>query len=212
MNKKSKAVVLSLGLMALAALPVSSFAADPAPAKKPAATKQEAHEHEEMECGGMMGHGMMGGGMGMMGGHGMMGGMMGGMMDSPRMHMVMQLDLSDDQRAKINKLYDDLHHRNWETQGKIMDEAAKLRDLYEADKRDPKAISGEYQKVFDMKRQMIEAMVDTQNHVEELLTPAQLAKLKEMRHKMGEMHEQMMHDGMGGMGGHGKGAEAHEHK
>jgi Spy/CpxP family protein refolding chaperone len=130
-----------------------------------------------------------------MGGHyGMMGGMMGGMMDSPRMHMVMGLDLTDDQRAKINKLYDDLHHRNWETQGKIMDEAAKLRDLYEADKRDPKAISAEYQKVFDMKRQMIEAMVDTQNHVEELLTPAQLAKLKEMRHKMGEMHEQMMHD------------------
>ncbi len=198
MNKKSKAVVLSLGLMALAALPVSSFAADPAPAKKPAATKPAPeHEHDDMMgCGGMMGHGMMGGGMGMGMGGGMMGHGMGGMMDSPRMHMVMSLDLTDDQRAKINKLYDDLHHRNWETQGKIMDEATKLRDLYEADKRDPKAISAEYQKIFDMKRQMIEAMVDTQNHVEELLTPAQLAKLKEMRHKMGEMHEQMMHDGM----------------
>jgi len=121
----------------------------------------------------------------------MMGGMMGGpemMMESPRIHMVMALDLSEEQRSRINKLSDELHHKNWAAMGLIMDESAKLRDLYEADKRDPKAIGNEYQKIFDLKRQMIEAMVDTQNHVEELLTPDQLNQLKDKHHRMEGMH------------------------
>ncbi len=203
MNKNKAAflfaIVLSCGLGA-----VSAASGADQPPKKPAAT-QPAHpdEHGMMDCcegmdhehgmgGGMMGHGMMGdcgGGMmgGMMGGHGMM-------LESPRIHMVMALNLSDEQRAKINKLSDELQHKNWEREGVIRDEAAKLRDLYEADKRDPKAIGAEYQKIFDIKRQMIEAMVDTQNRVEALLTPEQLRQMKEMHNKMGEMHgHPMMH-------------------
>lgn len=165
--------------------------------------------------GGMMG-GMEGGHMGgkmcdhkggMMGGHmdGMMcdhkGGMMGGhgagmMMESPRVYMIMSLDLSDEQRSKINKLSDELRHNNWTTKGLIMDESAKLRDLYAADKRDPSAIGKEYQKIFDLQRQMIEATITAQNRIEELLTPDQRAQLKNMRHR-GEtvpMHEHSMPD------------------
>lgn len=189
MNKNKTAFLFAIGLSCgLAAFPALSHAAN-GPTPKSAAT-QHAHpdEHDAGECGDMMmghGHGMMGGyGEGMMGGHGMM-------MESPRMHMVMSLNLSDDQRAKINKLSDALQHKNWDREGMIRDESAKLRDLYEADKRDPKAIGAEYQKIFDLKRQMIEDMVDTQNHVEELLTADQLRQLKDMHHGMGEMH----HDG-----------------
>lgn len=147
--------------------------------------------------GGMMGNQMSG----KMCDH--KGGMMGGhgaemMMESPRMNMIMSLDLSDEQRSKINKLSDELKHNNWTTKGLIMDESAKLRDLYAADKREPSAIGKEYQKIFDLQRQMIEATITAQNRIEELLTPDQRAQLKNMRHGGApvhdSMHEQPMHD------------------
>ncbi len=198
MNHRKFALLYALLLGAgLVAVPAASYAAD-APVKKPAAAKPAQPEPgyrqkccDDEPCAG---HGMMDGHDG-----GMMGGMMDGhdhgmMLESPRMHMVMSLKLSDDQRAKINKLNDELRHKNWALMGQIMDESAKLRDLYEADKRDPKVIGAEYQKIFDIKRQMIEAMLDTQNHVEELLTPEQLAQLKEMRSQRGMMSgHHMMH-------------------
>ena len=60
----------------------------------------------------------------------------------------------------------------------------ELRDLYQADKRDPAAIGKEYQKIFDLKRQIIESILVTQNKVEDLLTPEQLKQLKEARKTM----------------------------
>ena len=109
------------------------------------------------------------------------------------MHMIMSLDLNDEQRSKINKLSDELKHNNWATKGLIMDESAKLRDLYAADKRDPAAIGKEYQKIFDLQRQMIEAMITTQNRVEELLTPEQRTQLKNLHHKGAPMDKCPMH-------------------
>lgn len=142
--------------------------------------------------GGMMG-GRMGGMQcnhkgGMMGDHGA-----GMMMGSGHMHMIMSLDLNDDQRSKINKLSDELKHNNWATQGLINDESVKLRDLYAADKRDPAAIGKEYQKIFDLQRKKIEATITTQNRIEEVLTPEQRTKLKDMRNRVGPMHGHPMH-------------------
>ncbi len=192
MNSKKIAVLLACGLsMGLSAISGPSFAAD-APTNKPDTSKPFAHPkaHQKDHCD-EHGSGMTGGyGRGMMGDHegGMMGGNGSGMMESPRMNMVRSLDLSDEQRSKINKLSDQLRHNNWVAQGSIMDESAKLRDLYEADKRDPATIGNVYQKIFDLKRQMIEAMIDTQNHVEELLTPEQIIQLKDMHHMKGMHH------------------------
>jgi Spy/CpxP family protein refolding chaperone len=199
MNRKKIALLMACGVsLGLSAIAGSAFAAN-SPAKKPAISQPaypEAHEkdHCDEHESGMMGHS----------GHGMMdeheGGMMGGhgsgmMMESPRMNMVRALDLSDEQRSRINKLSDELHHNNWAAQGSIMDESAKLRDLYEADKRDPATIGNVYQKIFDLKRKMIEAMIDTQNHVEELLTPEQILQLKNMHHMKGMHHMPIpMHD------------------
>lgn len=140
-----------------------------------------------MKCdhmGGMMG----GDGTGGMCDH--KGGMMGG--HPSHMRMVMSLDLNEDQRSKINKLSDELKHNNWATKGLIMDESAKLRDLYAADKRNPSDIGKVYQKIFDLKRKMIEARITTQNRIEEILTPEQRAQLKDMRLK-GPMHDHPMH-------------------
>ncbi|MBI3901819.1 MAG: Spy/CpxP family protein refolding chaperone [Nitrosomonadales bacterium] len=188
-----------------------AFADDAAavtPAQKNAHAKFQAHKHAHKMAGmkeecdtkhkEMVAHepGMMMGehGRGMMGGHAM--GMMGGnmeMMMEPDRHLLDALNLSEEQRAKVNKLADELRHNNWSTQGLINDETARLRDLYEADKRDPAAIGKEYQKVFDLKRQMIETYLDTQNRIEEVLTDEQRARMKEERRHMRSVYGHGMH-------------------
>ncbi len=179
--KKFIAVAL---LGALVAAP--AFADDTATKtsiKKPAIAMPPGYKHGVKidECAGE--HGM-----GNHHGHEMMGEPGAEMMMEPDMHLLGTLALGKEQHSKIIKLSDELKHNNWATQGLINDETAKLRDLYEADKRDPAAIGKEYQKVFDLQRQMIEAYLDTQNRIEEILTPEQLAKLKEARHDMHHMY------------------------
>lgn len=198
MMKTSKlAFACALGLM-LGATTAPAFAADSnGGAMRPGAPMSKGQpgpgkpqgcefEHHHHMMGGY-GHGMMGG-HGMAGGHGMMGGFGGMMMESPSMHLVRSLKLSDEQRSKINKLSDQLRHDNWATMGSMMDETDKLRDLYEADRRDPDAIGKEYQKIFDLKRKMIVDMIKTQNKVEDQLTSKQRAQLKDMRKKMRSMY------------------------
>lgn len=153
-------------------------------------------DHQTGMMGGHMGGMMSGPASGMMGGHmsGMMGGHNSGMMlGSPQMNLLKSLDLSSEQRAKVNKLSDTLRHNNWASMGLIMDEAAKLRDLYGADKRDPSAIGKVYQKIFDIQRQIIETTIDTQNRVDEILTPAQRTQLKSLNRRVGPMRGYSMH-------------------
>lgn len=88
------------------------------------------------------------------------------------------------QKAAINTLSDEFKHNIWVIQGFINDETTKLRYLYEADRRDPAAIGKEYMKVFDLKRQLIEAYLDTQNRIEDVLTPEQRTKVKAASHEM----------------------------
>ena len=179
MNKFIAASLLSLAIAS------PSFAEDApakAPAKKPDSQAQRPHGtmHPKSACDDA--HGAPHHGYGMMGGHGT------GMMVEPDMHMLGGLNLSKEQHGKITKLADELQHDNWARQGTINDETAKLRDLYQADTRDPAAIGQEYQKLFDAKRQMIEAYLTTQNRIEEVLTAEQRAKLKEMRNDMRHLY------------------------
>ncbi|MEW6330499.1 MAG: Spy/CpxP family protein refolding chaperone [Pseudomonadota bacterium] len=158
---------------------------------------------------GMMGGGMMdmmmgggpGGGMGMMGmggpGMGMMGGgMMGGM--GP----VWMLDLSDEQRDKIEKIQDDTRRKNWDTYGKIMDEQAKLRDLYTGETVDPKKVGAAYAGIAKLQQQVIESGVEAHNRVQAVLTKEQKEQLRQWR-RGGMGGRGMM--GPGGRGGYGPG-------
>lgn len=174
-----KRTLLALGLCIGFATPV--FAADAVKTSRVPAKMEKTNcgvaAHDGMGYDMSGGHGMMG--EGMSGGHGMM---------TPGIGMLNSLDLSDDQRTRINKLSDELQHKNWATMGMMNDETNILRDLYHADKRDPSAIGNEYKKIFDLKRQMIEAMIAGQNDMEALLTDEQRAKLKELRrHARGYM-------------------------
>ena len=124
--------------------------------------------------GPMMGYGgmgMMGGGYGMghYGGMGMMGGPM------------QMLDLSDAQRKKINDIQDSSHKKNWELMGKMMDDRAKLRDLYDADRLDVKGISAVYDRIFSTQKKMIENSLNARNQQYETLNDKQRKEWKELR-------------------------------
>jgi len=128
---------------------------------------------------GMMGGSGMGGGMGMMGGQGMCGsmGMMHGGMGPLRM-----LNLTAEQRTKINAIHDGLRKEHWAIMGKIMDEQAKLRDLFEAEKPDTKKIGPVFDTIFSLRKQMILTSIDAKNSVREVLTKEQLDQLKQWHH------------------------------
>lgn len=156
-----------------------------------AAPAKRMHEACHHSGHGMMeGHGMMmggyGHGMGMMDGYGHGMGMMGGMgvkMLGPRTAIVWSLDLTPDQRTRIDKLIAKLQHDNWAAMGTIMDDSGVLRDLYHADKRDSVAIDKTYQKIFDLKRQMIKAALDTETEIENLLTADQMKQFMDRLHQ-----------------------------
>lgn len=127
------------------------------------------------------GPGMMGYGMGQGMGPGMGPGMMGPGMGPAMMggyDLGALLNLNAEQNKKVTQIQDELRKKHWELMGKMGDESAKLRDLYNADQRDPSAIGQEAQRIFDLKRQMMESAVDAQNRIEAVLTPEQKSQMR----------------------------------
>jgi len=139
-----------------------------------------------------MGPGMMGGygpgygmGPGMMGGYGpgygMGPGMMGGYGPGYGMGPLHMIDLDDAQRGKVNQVGDALRKKNWQILGQMQDERAKLRDLYLADKDDRSAILAAYKRLFDLRLQRVEAMLDARAELEAVLTKEQREQLRRFR-------------------------------
>lgn len=165
-----------------------------------------AHGQDDMTDQGDMHGWMHEHGMGMMGGGGGMGGCGDGasMMDGYNRGMmglgpISMLDLTPDQRSKLNKIRYDLRKQHWAIMGKIIDEQAKLSDLYAADKPDPKKIGAVYGAIFDLRRQMIETQIDAMNRAKDILNKEQITKLKQLQQYRGmgtggAMRHQMMRD------------------
>ena len=118
-------------------------------------------------------HGMMDWSGGMMGGHGIMG--------RYGMHRYADLNLSAEQKSKIDKIRDDTRKKHWDLMGKMMDENVRLRELRNAEKPDPAAIGKQFAKIQDMQRQMLEQSVDAENRMEALLTKEQKEQFRKMR-------------------------------
>ncbi|MHB1186115.1 Spy/CpxP family protein refolding chaperone [Thiobacillus sp.] len=130
-----------------------------------------------------MGPGMMGGyGMGPGGGYGMGPGMMEGygmgpgMMGGYGMGPQGLSDLSVEQRTKITKIQDETRKKHWELTGQIMEEQARLRDLYEAPKRDSAAVNNAHKKISELQRRMYETSADAHKRMEAVLTKEQKEK------------------------------------
>lgn len=134
---------------------------------------------------------MMGGyGPGMMDdgyGPGMMGGYHRGMRDGNGYGMMRgggcygiekTLNLTPDQQNKISKIREDKRKYHWDIMGKMREENYKLRDLYNADKPDTKAISTQYKKIQALQYQMMESGLTSHNKMQDLLSKEQKDKLK----------------------------------
>ena len=131
-----------------------------------------------------MGPGMMwgpgGGGPGMMGGYGMGPGMMGGYGMGPGMgngpmggYWGRGLDLSEEQRSKVNAIQDEVRKQHWGLMGSMMDEQSRLRDLYEAAKPDSAAIEQGYKRIGELQQKMYESSIDAHKRMDAVLTDEQ---------------------------------------
>lgn len=130
-----------------------------------------------------IGPGMMGGygpgygmGPGMMGGYGPGYGMGPGMMGWGNYR---DLNLSADQKSKITQIRQEMRAKQWPLMGEMMDARDKLQDLYDADKLDSAAIDKQYKVVEDLRRQMVDNMVDAHNRINSILTKEQREKSRE---------------------------------
>ena len=129
-----------------------------------------------------MGPGMMGGygpGYGgMMGGYGSGYGMGPGMMGWRNYR---DLNLSADQKSKITQIRQEMRAKQWPLMGEMMDAQDRLQDLYDADKLDSAAIDNQYMVVEDLRRRMVDNMVDAHNRINSILTKEQREKFRELK-------------------------------
>jgi len=121
--------------------------------------------------GGYGGYGMGPGMMGGYGGYGMGPGMMGPYWGSG-------LDLSVEQQAKVNKIQDETRKAHWALMGEMMNQQARLRDLYQAPKRDDAAIDRANKEIGKLQQQMYDSSVAAQKRMEAVLTKEQQEKLR----------------------------------
>lgn len=126
-----------------------------------------------MGWGGMMGYGS-GMGMGMMG-PGMMGGYGPGIMGySP----LGTLNLTDDQRKKIEGIHEEVRRKQWDLMGRMMEERQKLANLLWAEKRDNKAIQEQYKRLQDLRQQHLQLRLEAHDKLEGVLTKEQKEQLR----------------------------------
>lgn len=203
MNTSMKTLLASsIAAFALAGTAVSASAAEPAMPDQQMMMQGQAQGSGA--SGAMPGYGMgmmhggmgpgygMGPGMGMMGGGcpmNMMGGGMGGfgpgagMMMGPGMMgggmgPMAMLDLSDAQTAQLKKIQTESRQKQRTLMRQMWEEQDKLSDLYDAEKRDPAAIGKAYGKLADLQRQALEARIEMENKMAEVLTKEQKAQMR----------------------------------
>ena len=102
-------------------------------------------------------------------------GHMGMGMHSQNLYM---LNLIDTQLEELRKLRRTSRTKILSLQDEIAEHSDRLYGLYSTDKPDPKAIGDLYQKIFNIKRQIIELHINTKNQQYDLLTKEQQEKLK----------------------------------
>lgn len=152
-----------------------------------------------MGRGGMMNM-MHGGGMGMMGRGGMMNmmqwggmGMMGmspcgmGAMGMMGQGMMNKLDLSDDQRKKMNTIRKTARRQHLSLMGAVLDARDDYQEVMRGKTPDPKAVGTAFSKWAVAKQKVIEACVKARNDKRAILTEEQRKMADEMRGSMGSM-------------------------
>ena len=117
---------------------------------------------------GMMGPGMMGGGMmgpGMMPGYGNYGG----------------INLSDEQRTKIDEIQREASRKQWDLMGKMHEQRFDMHQLFAPGKSDDAAARKAYQSMADAHKQMFEAALEARKRSDGVLTTEQREQLTRNR-------------------------------
>lgn len=169
-NRQMNGVKKSLLVLLFASIPLATVSAMPGGGWH---DDMDGKKHHSGHHGKPKGHG---------GGWGY-GGMDSDSHMTARLRMVWNLDLNSEQRTKIRTLQRELRADVWELEDKIEDVSDELMKLYRSDERDAKKIGTVYGKIFDLRRQKIERMIEAGNAVEKLLTKEQKKQLKKMRFK-----------------------------
>ena len=121
-----------------------------------------------------MGPGMM---WGYGGGYGMGPGMMHGYGRGYGAGPGFALDLTDEQRAKIDKIQQDTASKQWELMAKLRDEQARLNQLYFSDKRDSAAVGKSYKTIAGLRQQLFDNGLAARKQVDGVLTKEQREQL-----------------------------------
>lgn len=175
MKNAIRLLAISSAVAAVLAMPLPAFSADQQKSDEQAAQPQVPYGYGPGMMGGYgMGPGMMGGcgmGPGMMGGYGMGPGMMGG-------YGGRNLGLTEAQQTKLNKIMDETRKTHWAIMGAMMDQMSKLRDLYEAPKRNEAAVEEAYKQFGQLRQQMFDSAVDAHKRMEAVLTKEQRERLR----------------------------------
>jgi Spy/CpxP family protein refolding chaperone len=128
---------------------------------------------------GGMGPGMMGGygpgygmGPGMMGGYGP-GGMGPGMMGGFGPGLGYGVDLSDEQRAKISGIQEELAQKHWELMGRMHQQGGPMSQAFGPGPIDEKAARKAYEAMAEAQKQMFELSLQSRKRIDAVLTPEQ---------------------------------------
>ncbi len=105
------------------------------------------------------------------------------------------LGLSDEQKEQLRDIQHKLRKKHWELMGQMIDEQAALQKAHAGDRPDPATVGAVYGRMFDLKRQMIEARLAAKNSSKDVLTEEQRAQMKKRKHKRRGMMQ-----GQGGQG------------
>jgi Spy/CpxP family protein refolding chaperone len=129
------------------------------------------------------GAGMMGGGRGFGpgGGYGSGGGFGPGRGGYGPGGMLESLNLTDEQRDKIQAIQEENRQKNWAAMGQTRAEMFKLRSLYNSEKLDANALAEQQKKVDELRRQLFKSRVESHAQVESVLTPEQKKVFRQYR-------------------------------
>jgi len=119
----------------------------------------------------------MGYGMGYGPGYGMGPGMMAGYGRGYGAGRGFALDLTDEQRAKIDKIQQDTAGKQWDLMAKLRDQQVRLNQLYYSDKRDSAAVSKSFQTISGLRQQMFDNSLAARKQMDGVLTKEQRAQL-----------------------------------
>ena len=88
------------------------------------------------------------------------------------------LDLTDEQRAKIDKIQQDTASKQWDLMAKLQDEQVRLNQLYYSDKRDSAAVSKSFQTISGLRQQMFDNSLAARKQMDGVLTKEQREQLR----------------------------------